>query len=589
MSGTELKQRLAAILAADVAGYSRLMAVDERATVAALDSARKVFRSRIESNQGRVIDMAGDSVLAVFETATGAVSAALAVQQELNASSNSVPEDRRMRFRIGVHMGDVIEKADGTVYGDGVNIAARLEGLAEPGGITVSESIRTAVKGKVSASFEDQGAQQVKNISEPVRAFRVVRSGDDDTSASANIGAALSLPDKPSLAVLPFTNLSGDPEQEYFADGIAEDLITDLSKISGLFVIARNSSFTYRGKATDVRHVAKVLGVRFVLEGSVRKVGGRVRITAQLVDGASGGHLWAERYDRDLTDIFAVQDEVTQHIVSALSLKLTRDERQRLARKGTENLEAYEWYLKGRELYWRFTRDAIAQAKPMFERTIALDPGFAAAYARLAGCHNLEYINGWSESPEESQRRAYELALKAVSKDAVEPQGHYTLGTVRLWRKELEPAIAATEKAIALDPNFAPSYATLGLILHYAGRSAESLDLIAKAMRLDPHYPDMFLHFVGQAYFALGQYEEAAAALKRRLVRNPNTDVSRVLLAACYGHLGQPEAACAEWREALRINPAYSLENRRRILPYKDPRDFERVVDGLRKAGLPEC
>ncbi len=589
MSGTELKQRLAAILAADVAGYSRLMGADERATVAALDAARKVFRSHIESSQGRVIDMAGDSVLAVFETATGAVLAAVAVQQELSVSSNAVPEDRRMRFRIGVHMGDVIEKADGTVYGDGVNIAARLEGLAEPGGITISDAVQGAVRGKVTASFVDQGEQQVKNIPHLVRAFAVRPTGGGQAKPASEASLIdLSLPDKPSIAVLPFANMSGDPEQEYFADGIAEDIITDLSKISGLFVIARNSSFTYRGKATDVRHVAKELGVRFVLEGSVRKASGRVRITAQLVDGASGGHLWAERYDRDLTDIFAVQDEVTQHIVSALSLKLTRDERQRLARKGTENLEAYDCYLRGRESYWRFTREAITQAKPMFERAIALDPGFAAAYASLARCHNLDYINGWSESPEESQRRAYELALKAVSMDAVEPQGHYALGTVHLWRKELEPAIAATEKAIALDPNFGPSYATLGLILHYAGRSAESLDLIAKAMRLDPHYPGMFLHFVGQAYFTLGRYEEAAAALIRRLVRNPDTDSSRVLLAACYGHLGQPEAARAEWREALRVNPAYSLENRRRILPYKDPRDFERVVDGLRKAGLPD-
>jgi adenylate cyclase len=328
--------------------------------------------------------------------------------------------------------------------------------------------------------------------------------------------------------------------------------------------------------------------VRYVLEGSVRKAGNRVRIAAQLIDGASGGHLWAERYDRDLTDIFAVQDEVTQHIVSALSLKLTRDERQRLARKGTDNLEAYDWCLRGRELYWRFTRESIAQAKPMFERAIALDPGFAAAYAHLARCYNLDYVNGWSASPEESQRRAYELALKAVSVDVVEPQGYYALGIVRLWRKELEPAIAAASRSIALDPNFAPSYATLGLILHYAGRSAESLDLIAKSMRLDPHYPDMFLHFVGQAYFGLGQYEQAAAALKRRIVRNPHTDASRVLLAACYGQLGQAEAARAEWREALKINPAYSLEQRRRILPYKDPADFERVVEGLRKAGLPE-
>jgi adenylate cyclase len=335
VSGSDLKQRLAAILAADVAGYSRLMAADERATVASLDAARTVFRSQIESNQGRVIDMAGDSVLAVFETATGAVSAALSIQREINLSGEKNPDDRRMRFRIGIHLGDVIEKADGTIYGDGVNIAARLEGLAAPGGITISDAVHGAVRGKVAASFADQGEQQVKNISHPVRAFAVRADGG---SAPKPVRAAgeidLSLPDKPSIAVLPFANMSGDPEQEYFTDGITEDIITELSRFQSLFVIARNSSFTYKGKAVDVRQISKELGVRYVVEGSIRRSGNRVRVTAQLIDSFSGNHLWAEKYDRVLEDIFAVQEEVTACIVSAIAPQVDAAEALRARRAG---------------------------------------------------------------------------------------------------------------------------------------------------------------------------------------------------------------------------------------------------------------
>jgi TolB-like protein/Tfp pilus assembly protein PilF len=582
-----VNRKLVAILAADMAGYSRLMGADEEGTLARLKARLgDIIEPAMAQHRGRIVKTTGDGLLAEFASVVDAVRCAVAMQQAMAKSDAGVADDRRIAFRVGVNLGDVIAEG-GDIFGDGVNVAARLQGLAEPGGICVSGIVHDQVQDKLDIAFDDLGDNSVKNIARPVRAYRL-RLTPRAAPAAIAAGGPPPLPDKPSIAVLPFENMSGDPEQAYFSDGIAEDVITDLSKISGLFVIARNSAFVYRGKAVEIRRVASELGVRYVLEGSVRKAGNRVRVTAQLIDGLSGGHLWGERYDRDLTDIFAVQDEVTQHIVSALSLKLTRDERQRLARKGTENLEAYDCYLKGRELHWQITRESMAQAKPMFERAIALDPGFAAAYANLARCLNIEYLNGWSESPEASQRRAYELALKAVSADAAEPLGHYSLGIVRLWRKEFDPAIAAHEKAIALDPNFAPSYASLGLILHYTGRSAESLDLIATAMRLDPHYPDLYLHFVGQAYFALGRYEEAAAALKRRLVRNPNTDVSRVLLAACYGQLGQTDAARAEWREALKVNPAYSLEQRRRILPYKDPRDFERVVEGLRKAGLPD-
>jgi len=308
VSGTDaLRQRLAAILAADVAGYSRLMAADERGTVAALEAARILFRGQIESNQGRVIDMAGDSVLAVFDTASGAVGAALAIQQSLHGASSDVPEERRMRFRIGVHLGDVIEKADGAVYGDGVNIAARIESLADPGGVAVSDAVRAAVRGKVPAGFDDLGKQTVKNIAQPVRVYRLRPAGPGETKPAPPVGHIdLSLPDKPSIAVLPFANMSADPEQEFFVDGVTEDIITELSRFHSLFVIARNSTFTYKGKAVDVRTVSKELGVRYVLEGSIRRAGDRIRVTTQLVDALTGSHVWAEKYDRDVEDVFAV-------------------------------------------------------------------------------------------------------------------------------------------------------------------------------------------------------------------------------------------------------------------------------------------
>ena len=341
MSGSELKKRLAAILAADVTGYSRLMAADDRATVAALDAGRAIFRAHIDANHGRVIDMAGDSVLAVFDTAIGAVSAALAVQRELATLVADTPEDRQMRFRIGVHLGDVIEKGDGTIYGDGVNIAARLEGLAAPGGISVSESIHVAVRGKVTADFVDQGEQTVKNIPHPVRAFSVSVDGGVSAPALPSVPAetqtrpAPSLPDLPSLAVLPFTNMSGDPEQDYFADGMVEDIITALARMGAFFVIARNSTFVYKGKAVDIKQVGRELGVRYVLEGSVRKAGNRVRITGQLIEADTARHVWADRFEGTLEDVFELQDRITESIVSAIQPSMLRAEIERARVKPT--------------------------------------------------------------------------------------------------------------------------------------------------------------------------------------------------------------------------------------------------------------
>jgi TolB-like protein/tetratricopeptide (TPR) repeat protein len=387
--------------------------------------------------------------------------------------------------------------------------------------------------------------------------------------------------------VLPFDNMSGDPEQTYFSDGIAEDLITDLSKVSGLFVIARNSAFIYKGRAVDLREVSRDLGVRYVVKGSVRKAGDRVRITAQLIDGATGGHLWAERYDRQWTDVFTVQDELIQQIVSALKIKLTADEGRRVGRRGTDDLAAYEAFLRGRELAQLRTREAILASRLYFEQAIDLDPRFAAAYAGLAFGHALDHVNGWTEAAPQALGAAFRLARQAVALDATEPQAHYAMAMAHLWRGEHEPAIQSATTATQLDPNFAPGFSLLGVGLHYAARSEEALGMLERAMQLDPYYPDTYLHFVAQSHFALAHYADAEAALLRRLVRNPDTDVSRVLLAACYGHLGRLDEARAIWNEALRVNPKYSLEHRRQVLPYQDQTDFDRIVAGLRKAGLP--
>jgi len=585
VSETGLRQRLAAILAADAAGYSRLMSADERATVAVLDAARALFRAQIESHQGRVIDMAGDSVLAIFGTAAGAATAALDVQRELEASSRAQPEERRMRFRLGVHLGDVMEKPDGTIYGDGVNIAARLQALAEPGGIMVSDAVKSALRGKVAATFEDRGEQQVKNIAEAVRAFRLIPSDGAPSRPAPAPAIDVSLPDKPSIAVLPFNNMSGDAEQEYFADGITEDIITDLSGVSGLFVIARNSSFVFKKQAVDVKEVGQRLGVRHVLEGSVRKSGKRVRITAQLIDAQSGGHVWAERFDRDMEDMFAVQDEVTRHIVDALKVRLTSRERQRLEGRGKVNAEAYDLLAKARGCAYRFTAESLGECRDLLGRALQLDPDFARAYALLALAHGAEYMNGWNGADLDHVRRGVGFANKAREKDENEPRAYQALGTMKLLLKEFDEAERAAERAIELDVNFDGGYVTLGQIHDFTGRHESAVGLFEQAMRLDPEF-HLTLHFLGRAQMALGRYEEAERNFRRRLERVPRSDMTRAYLASLYGTTGRLEEARRIWNEMLEINPKFSLEHLRRVLPYKDPAWFERFENGLRKAGL---
>ena len=586
MQDTErLPRKLAAILYADVAGYSRLTGADEDATHRTLSEYLDLISETIGGHRGRVMHYAGDAVLAMFDAVVDALSCATAIQGELKSRGGPLSEDRRLEFRIGLNLGDVIEDR-GDIYGDGVNIAARLESLADPGGICISGSVRDAIGDKLAARYEYMGEQRVKNIDKPVRAFRVLLGSGIQPESTGLQSTGLELPDKPSIAVLPFTNMSGDPEQEYFSDGIVEDIITDLSKITGLFVIARNSSFSYKGKSFDVRDVCRELGVRYALEGGVRKAANRVRINAQLIDGESGGHVWAERYDRDLDDIFAVQDEVTRDIVAALALKLTPGEREQASRPPTENLQAYDCFLLGREQASLDTPQANAQARATLEKAIELDPQFSLAFSHLSRNHLIAYTNHWGENPDRSLELAMELGQRAVELDGSNPFAYFAVGAAALWMKQHDRAAAAYRKGLAIDPNFALGYAGLALVSVYSGNPREAIASLEKAMRLDPHYRDIHLHFLGVAHFQLDEYEQAIVALKRRLVRKPDSDISRVLLAAIYGHMGKLEESRAEWAEALRSNPDYSLEHRRETLPYKNPADFEHFVDGLRKAGV---
>ncbi len=586
MSEPGLKQRLAAILAADVEGYSRLMAGDERATVAALDAARGVFREFIETNQGRVIDMAGDSVLAVFETATGAMTAALAIQDRLAAAADAVSPERRMRFRIGVHVGDLIEKADGTVYGDGVNIAAWLQGLAEPGGTTVSDAVKSSLRGKVNARFEDQGEQTVKNIPEPVRAYRI-RTGPPAKPAPAAEPLAPARPDAPSIAVLPFANMSGDAEQEYFSDGITEDVITDLSRLSGLLVIARNSTFTYKGRATDVRQVGRELGVSHVLEGSVRRTGDRLRITAQLLEAATGHHLWAERYDRRIEDVFALQDEITQKIVAALDVKLLRGEQSSVWRQMLRRPEALDAYYRGLDALNRITREANEQAAHSFEQVVRLEPDSPLGYLGTAWTHLSAYRYGWSASAPQSLRTAADLARKALSFDETCADAHALLGYYHLLSLAHDDAIAAGERSVALNPNHADNWANLGCSYAVSGRPAQAIAAMRRAMRASPIHPAWYLNVLGFAHFLCGQHDEAERVLTQALAREPAYADCRLILAAAHQARGRAEDARREARETLRHDPNFRLKQlEARLAIVKDRDSLARFLDTLRALGL---
>ena len=571
------------------------MAADERSTVAALDAARAVFRGRIEANQGRLIDMAGDSVLAVFETAIGAVKAALAIQEALSTADSTVAEDRRMRFRIGVHLGDVIEKADGTVYGDGVNIAARLEGMAEPGGIAVSEAVYGSLRGKVSANFEDQGEQRLKNLPEPVRLYHM-RAFGATTEAPAGLVAratqrtAVAVSSKPSIAVLPLTNMSGDPEQEYFSDGISEDLTMALSRFGWLFVIARNSAFTYKGKAVDVRQVGRDLGVRYVLEGSVRRAGDRVRVSVQLVDAVADGCVWAEQFDRKMLDIFELQDEIVASIAATVVPEITSAEIERARIKRPNTLDAWDHYLQAIAAHHRMTEADIKAAISLLEQAIVLEPEFATAYALLAQCHLDIGQRGWVQPVRQAYEASRRIAEKAVRMGPSSPEAHQTLAVVLSVVGEAERAVAVARRAIELNPNYAEAQAVLGLALVLCGDLEGSLAACGQAQRGNPRDSrrSSMLDAMGHAYFMLGDYEKAIEVSEKGLNEEPSLYGALITLACSYAQLGRKEKARQYVDELLRLIPRYTLSALRKHPMFVKPELIERLIDSMRLAGLPE-
>ena len=583
-----MERRLAAILIADVVGYSRLIRADEEGTLAALKALRaELIDPKIAEHHGRVVKLMGDGMLAEFSSVVDAVRAAVETQQAVSERNAGLPEDKRMEFRVGINLGDVVIDGD-DIHGDGVNVAARLEGLAEPGGVYVSAAVYDQVRDRVDIAFEDLGEQEVKNIDRPLRVWRWVGNTAAPPPEAVGAKQLRPPPDRPSIVVLPFDNMSRDPEQEYFSDGISEDIITDLSKVSGLFVIARNSAFVYKGKGFNIPEVCRELGVRFALEGSVRKAGNRVRITAQLVDGSSGGQLWAERYDRDLTDIFEVQDDVTQQIVAALRITLSAAEKSLIVGGGTKNVDSHDFFLKGRGLIFGSKRDRemFDQSTACFRRAIELDPNYAGPYAGLGMAYMLDHQNHWSPAPETSLDRAERFVSEAISKDDKNPFAHYVAAMVAMFKKDYERWVHEADRALSLNPNYAPALNIRGTVHIYMGEPAKAIPYIERAMRLDPAFQQQYLHFLGTAYFVAGDYETAAALFRDRISINPTTDLSRAFLASALGHLSHLDEACRIWRELKEINPAYSHVDHIGRLPFRDPADAEKFTDGLRQAGL---
>ncbi|MGD9041546.1 MAG: tetratricopeptide repeat protein, partial [Desulfobacteraceae bacterium] len=631
MTEERAKRKLSAILSADVKGYSRLMGEDELRTVRTLEAYREMIAEVIRNFSGRVVDSPGDNLLAEFSSVVDAVESAVEIQKELKAKNAELPEERRMEFRIGINLGDVIEEGE-RIYGDGVNIAARIEGMAEAGGICVSRTAYDSVKNKLNLGFEYLGEHRVKNISEPVQVYRVLTAPeavgsiyykhwrDDprhkrrstiiallilivgivvfaiwnfylrpDVEPASVERMAFPLPDKPSIAVLPFENMSGDPKQQYFSDGLTDQIINSLSKVPYLFVIARISTFTYKGKPVKVQKVAEDLGVRYVLEGSVQRSADRVRITAQLIDAITGLHIWSERYDRELRDIFAIQDDITMEITKAMRIEITEGEQARLWQKcATMNLKAYLKLLEGMEHHYRLTKEDNARARQLFEEAIALEPEFANAYVSLGATHFYDARYGWSGSRARSIEMAFKYAQKAIALDDTSDLAHTLIGGVYLLKRQHEKNIAQAERAIAINPNGAHNNAFMAGALGCSGRWEESIGYAEKAMRLAPFPPVWFYWILGRSYFMTGQYDKAVETLRKAVHVSPDYLTAHAFLAASLGSLDRKAEAAAEADEVLRINPNFSLDAYAKTLPYKNRTDIERYLAALRKAGLPE-
>jgi len=631
MADENYKRKLTAILSADVVGYSRLMGEDEAATVSTLKSHRDIISNNIEAFQGRVVDSPGDNILAEFRSIVDAVSCAVEIQDGLKKDNSDLPENRQMVFRIGVNLGDVIEDGE-RIYGDGVNIAARVEALAEPGGIAISGNAFDNIGSKLEYGYEFIGEHTVKNIAKPVRIYKVLTAREHagkvvgekrfvgQMSRRGALAAILalgiiaaglfsyyiylyqsgriepasveemadSLPDKPSIAVLPFDNLSGEPEQEYFSDGIAEDIITAISKSPKMFVIDSNSSFTYKGKPVKVKEVGRDLGVRYVLEGSVRKFGNKVRITTQLIDAKTGHPLWAEKYDRELDDILALQDEITKNIMTALQVKLTEGEQAAVYAKGTDNLEVYLKVIEAREILRQQNPENNLRARQILEEAIELDPDYALAYAYLGQTHVLDVTLGSTKSRTDSLKKAAELSKKAISIDSSLGYAHAVLGHIYVFKRQYEKAILELEKSIELNPNDATSHGLLGRVLGYADRTEEAIITSKKAIRLNPYPPAWYFYNLATFYRNIKNYEEALKWAEKAVKQEPHNIVARWVLCSVYSLLDRMEEARIEANEVLQLKPKFSLKRLEKFVPYKNPEVKKRFIDSLRKAGLPD-
>jgi adenylate cyclase len=576
-----VQRKLAAILSADAQGYSRLMAEDDSATVRLLGTCRELVAGVIAGHRGRVVDMPGDNVLAEFASAVDAMRAAVAMQAQLGECNASLPEARRMAFRVGVNLGDVIEDEGGRIYGDGVNVAARLQALAEAGGICVSGKVHDEVVRKLELAFEDLGERELHNIASRVRVYRVRPAG----SAAARPAAPAAGPGKPSIIVLPFTNMSGDPEQEFFADGLTEDILTDLSRFHELFVISRNTSARYKGKAADVRAVAKECGVQYVVEGSVRRSGNRVRVTVQLIDAEADAHIWAERYDRELDDIFALQDEVTKAIVATLPGRVAAAARDRAERKPTENMAAYECVLAAKVLHHRSLREENAKAQALIERALALDPQYAHAHAWKACILGQQWGYGWCADRAATEKRVVQELETALSLDENDSDVHRILAAVEIVQNNHGKAVYHQQRALALNPNDDLIVVQQGELLTWLGEPEQGIEWIRKAMRLNPFHPPRFWSHLARAYFAARRYGEAADALQR--LAAPDF-ANLALLAGCHAALGEAAAARARVEEVAKRKPDFSVE--RDVVPtlhYKRESDLAHHRDCLLRAGLP--
>jgi adenylate cyclase len=590
LSSEHVERRLAAILAADVAGSCRLIGIDEEGTLARLKALRRtLFDPKIAEHHGRVVKNTGDGAIAEFASVVDAVRCADEIQRGIAEQNINVPQDKRIELRIGIHVGDIIIE-ENDIFGDGVNIAVRLEGIAEPGGICISDDAHRQVRGKVESTLEDLGSQSLKNIAEPMRVWRV-RIGPSSSPATkppTETAQPLAPPDKPSIAVLPFENMSGDPEQEYFVDGIAEDVLTTLSKIQELLVIDRNSSFVFKGQARDIREIGRMLGARYVLEGSVRKAGNRVRLAAQLIDSLNCGHVWADRFEGDLDDVFELQDRITQDIVAALEVRLTFGEEARVWRKRSGSPLVYEHYHKGRTLYVNFAKHTHAQARSEFERALAINPVYTPALALLGFVLTDQARFGWEKDEATTYEAALEFAARALAIDPNSDDAYVALGYTRLFQRRHDDAVAAGEKAIALCPNGAGAYHMAAMFHGYAGDFRKAAEYEEQAQRLSPLSRNESRVDEARARFHLGDLVGARDTASRVLIERPRWLTAQATLAASLWYLGSEDEARATIRKMLASHPNLTASRWAQGLPYRRQTDLDALVTPLRLAGLPE-